>query len=682
MRSLLLTFILPGLFLPACQEPATSPESGPPPNILFIFTDDHASHAISAYGSKINRTPNLDRLADEGLLFRNAFCTNSICGPSRAVILTGKHSHHNGLLRNGFAFDGNQQTAPKILQQAGYQTAMIGKWHLSSDPTGFDFWKVLIGQGPYYNPVLKTPNGKEKHEGYTTDILTDLALDWLQNNRNPKQPFLLMLQQKAPHRSWYPGPDHLNLYDDVEIPEPETLFDDYSQRASGAAKQSMSVAHHLSDHDLKLSPPRGLTPEQRELWDQAYGPKNAAFRQANLTGKERVRWNYQRYIKDYLRCVASVDDNIGRVLNYLDEHGLAENTVVIYSSDQGFYLGDHGWYDKRWMYEESLRMPLLVRWPGHISPNSENRDLVQNLDFAQTFLDLARVDIPEDMQGHSLVPLLRGQRPGDWRKSIYYHYWEYPGVHDVPRHFGVRTHRHKLIHYYQLEEWELFDLKEDPNEMHNLYGSPGTEALTEKLKQELSRLQKLYGDENPEASAAEVEQAWLRSWGAVTETRKIAEGDDFLSPPPNGLQPRGKAFTVGAWCKAEGPNGVLLAMGGETHGFSLYLQDGKPTFAVRTHGELVQVQALKSLPLESWVHLAGVLDRDGNLRLWVQGREVASGPGLFLAAKPAEGWSLGNDPETPVAPYAGSLNWPGEWQHPRLYWGIPEGEELEAWLKP
>ncbi len=469
------------------------------PNILFVFTDDHASHAIGAYGSKINKTPNLDRLAREGMLFRNCFVTNSICAPSRAVILTGKHSHLNGVIDNRARFDGTQQTFPKLLRKAGYQTAMIGKWHLKSDPTGFDFWNVLIGQGPYYNPPLKTPAGVVKHTGYTTDIITDITLDWLESKRDKTKPFMLMCQHKAPHRNWQPGPDYLTKYDDVTIPEPPTLFDDYAGRSSAAKQQEMTIVRHLNESDLKLKAPKNLTPEQRKRWDAAYDPKNEAFRKANLSGKALVQWKYQRYLKDYLRCIASVDDNIGRMLAYLDESGLARNTIVIYSSDQGFYLGDHGWYDKRWMYEESLRMPLIVRWPGTVKPGSTDTHLVQNLDFAETFLDIAGVKPPADMQGSSVVPLLKGESPGDWRKSIYYHYWEFPAVHMVNRHYGVRTDRYKLIHYYQLKEWELFDLAKDPYELKSVHADPAYADTVKKLEAELKRLQAKYKDTNPEA---------------------------------------------------------------------------------------------------------------------------------------------------------------------------------------
>ncbi len=463
------------------------------PNILFIFTDDHASHSMSCYGSDINETPNLDRIANEGMRFDNCFVTNSICGPSRAVILTGKYSHLNGFRVNGDRFDGSQQTFPKLLQGVGYQTAMIGKWHLETDPTGFDYWNILIGQGPYYNPPMICNGERRPHTGYTTDIITDYALDWLQNQRDPEQPFMLMYQHKAPHREWCPGPDYLTMYQDVEIPEPTDLFDDYESRGRAAHEQRMSIAEDLTPRDLKLVPPNNLTPDQLEVWNSAYGPENAAFEAANLTGDDLIRWKYQRYIKDYLRCIASVDDNVGRVLDYLDASGLAENTVVIYSSDQGFYLGDHGWFDKRFMYEESYRMPLLVRWPGVVEPGSVNSDLVSNIDFAETFLDVAGVDIPSDMQGRSLVPLLQGETPDDWRTSHYYHYYEFyndrQAAHMVRRHCGVRTDRYKLIWFYNIDEWELYDLETDPEELHNLYGSAGTEETTDQLRTELFRLQ-------------------------------------------------------------------------------------------------------------------------------------------------------------------------------------------------
>ncbi len=506
----ILIFLVPVFFLVRCGDKKDSAKVETKPNIVFIFTDDHALQAISAYGSVINKTPNIDRLATEGMIFRNSFCTNSICGPSRAVIQTGKFSHVNGFKSNRDTFDSTQVTFPKILQIGGYQTAMIGKWHLKSEPVGFDYWKVLPGQGQYYNPDFRTPDGMERIEGYVTDIVTDVSIDWLKNGRDRSKPFMLMTQQKAPHRPWMPAPKYLNMYDSVTIPEPETLFDNYENRASGAATQEMEIDRHMRfSWDLKVvkdtADTRGkkvwearkkrFTPEQLKAWDAAYGPKNKAFLEANLQGKDLVRWKYQRYIKDYLRCIASVDDNIGRLMDYLDESGLAENTIIVYSSDQGFYLGEHGWFDKRWMYEESLHMPLIVKWPGVVKPGSVNMDMVQNLDYAETFLDIAGLKIPKEMQGQSLVPLLKGKTPEDWRKSIYYHYYEYPGAHAVQKHFGVRTERYKLINYYELGEREMFDLKIDPQEMKSVYNDPEYAEIQTQLEQELARLRSYYHDD-------------------------------------------------------------------------------------------------------------------------------------------------------------------------------------------
>jgi arylsulfatase A-like enzyme len=466
------------------------------PNIIYIMSDDHAAHALSCYGSKINQTPQLDRLAHEGMLFRNCFCTNSICAPCRAVVLTGKYSHLNGVIDNSVRFDGSQQTVAKLLQKAGYQTAMIGKWHLKSDPTGFDYWEVLQGQGPYYNPAMKTAQGIVKHTGYTTDVITDLVLDFLKHKREQGKPFFVMFHHKAPHRNWQPGPKYLNMYDGVTIPEPDNLFDDYSGRGTAAHVQEMTVAKYLNASDLKLKPPGGLTKEQRAVWDKAYDPKNEVFEKAHLQGRELVRWKYQRYIKDYLRCIASVDDNVGRLLDYLDETGLAKNTIVLYTSDQGFYLGDHGWFDKRFMYEESLRSPLLVRWPGHIKPGSVSEAIVLNLDFAETFLDCAGAKIPADMQGRSLLPILQGKTPADWRKSMYYRYYEFPAVHMVNKHYGVRTDRYKLIFFHELGEWELYDLKNDPREMKSVYADPQYAGVVTELKGELARLREKYQDDD------------------------------------------------------------------------------------------------------------------------------------------------------------------------------------------
>jgi len=486
------------------------------PNILFIFTDDHAPHAIGAYNGwlkDVNPTPNIDRLASQGMLFENSFCTNSICGPSRAVILTGKHSHLNGFMDNGDRFDGDQQTFPKLLQKAGYQTAMIGKWHLSSDPQGFDHWTILPGQGQYYNPDFKTPNGRITVQGYCTDIVTDMALEWLDKQRDKDKPFMLMCQHKAPHRTWMPAPRHLDLYNDIEIPEPATLFDDWKDNASPARHQEMEIDGHMNivydvfgppinnwDPDAGKSVDRSgfrnlkkMTPEQRKVWEAAFAEQNKELEEAGLTGRDLVRWKYQRYIRNYLRCIKGVDESVGKLMAYLKEAGLDENTIVIYSSDQGFYLGDHGWYDKRWMYEESLKMPLIVKWPGVTKPGSVDTHLVQNLDYAETFLDVAGAEIPSDMQGRSLVPLLKGENP-PWRDAIYYHYFEYPSVHMVARHYGIRNERYKLIRFYQFGEWEFYDLKNDPDELQNEYGNPEYAHIIREMTQELEQLREHYGD--------------------------------------------------------------------------------------------------------------------------------------------------------------------------------------------
>jgi len=431
------------------------------PNIIYIMTDDHAAHAVSCYGSRINQTPNLDRIAREGMRFQNAFVTNSLCGPSRATLLTGAYSHINGMTVNERPFDGSQLTFPKLLQQAGYKTAVVGKWHLLSNPTGFDYWNILPGQGIYHNPVLIEMGERKKHEGYVTDIITGLALDFIRKAKDG--PFCLLYHHKAPHRGWSPDAKHATLFGDRDIPEPTTFTDDYANRASAAAHADMRVAD-MPDYRKEIP--------------------------AGLSEADRRKWNYQRFIKDYLRVVASVDDNVGRLLDFLDREGLAENTIVIYTSDNGFFLGDHGWFDKRFMYEESLRVPLLVRYPREIKPGSVCDPLAINCDYAPTFLDFAGVEVPERMQGRSLRPILRGQPPKDWRSSMYYHYYEYPQPHRARPHYGVRTARHKLIHYYTINEWELFDLEKDPHEMRSVYAEAAYAETVKQTAAELERLRK------------------------------------------------------------------------------------------------------------------------------------------------------------------------------------------------
>jgi arylsulfatase A-like enzyme len=462
-----------------------------PPNIVFIFSDDHAYQAISAYEDprKLIETPNIDRLGREGMRFDRCLVPNSICGPSRATVLTGKYSHRNGFYNNvNCRFDGGQTTFPKLLQAAGYQTAIIGKWHLGSDPTGFDHWQILPGQGDYYQPSM-IRNGRPIEEpGYVTDIITDRSLEWLAQ-RDPARPFLLMVQHKAPHRAWEPPVRLLGHDHDRKYPEPATLADDYSGRGIAEHGQHMMIAESMVPADLKLVAPKRLTPEQRTAWDAYYEPRNTALRDAHLSKEEMLHWRYQRYLHDYLACVKAVDESVGRVLAALDAAGLAENTLVVYTSDQGFFLGEHGWFDKRWIFEQSVRTPLLVRWPQVIRPGSVNSDLVSNVDFAQTLLAAAGATAPPDMQGRNLAALFQGQTPADWRKSFYYHYYEYPGNHDVRPHYGVVTDRYKLVHFYfDADYWELFDLKKDPLELRSVWGDPEYAAVEKELSGELRRL--------------------------------------------------------------------------------------------------------------------------------------------------------------------------------------------------
>jgi arylsulfatase A-like enzyme len=466
------------------------------PNIVFIMADDHGYQTIGAYGSKMNKTPYMDRLAKEGMRFDRCFVTNSICGPSRATILTGKYNHLNGFIDNNSKFDGAQPHVAKDLQAAGYQTAVIGKWHLVTDPTGFDHWEILQGQGPYYNPPMKTAKGIVKHEGYTTEIIADLTIEWLKSQRDKDKPFFLMCHHKATHREWVPGPKQIDHYKDATIPEPETLFDDYSGRSQAAKNQQMTVARHLNALDLKFELPKNLTPSQREVLENAYAEENAAYEEEKPQGKDDVRWKYQRYAKDYLRCVDALDDAVGRVLTTLDELGLTENTLVVYTSDQGWYLGEHGWYDKRWMYEESFRTPCIMRWPGHTKAGSVDDHLVMNLDFAETFLDAAGLKIPADMQGRSLKPILEGKPPADWRKDVYYHYYEFPQPHHVEPHYGVRNERYKLIHFDRIDAWELFDLDKDPHELESVYDDPAYAKIVKQMKTRLGELRKQHQDED------------------------------------------------------------------------------------------------------------------------------------------------------------------------------------------
>lgn len=481
------------------------------PNIVFVLSDDHAYHAISAYGYGINHTPNIDRLASEGILFRNAFVNNSLCAPSRASFLTGKYSHINGIEGNrDLVFDGSQETFPKLLHNAGYQTAMIGKWHLISDPTGFDYWNILPGQGDYYNPDFIDNGVKGRVNGYVTDLTMDFAFKWL-DKRDTSRPFCVLVWNKAPHRQWMPPLQYLHEFDNTQIPVPSTFFDDYSTRTRAAHEQKMRVDTWLTPgYDLKEyfdeEPPyqrldrywksifARLTPAEQKAFEAAYTPKNDAFKHSSLKGKDLAIWKYERFVKDYLRCIQSVDDNVGRLEDYLKQKGLDKNTIVIYSSDQGFYLGEHGWFDKRFMYEQSFKTPLIIRWPGVIKPGTVNKDLVMNIDIGETLLDAANVKIPPAMQGASMLPLLEGKHPSTWRKEVYYHYYDSGGEHNVAKHVGIRTDRYKLIWFYENKQWELYDLQKDKNELHNVYNDPHYKQIQDKLKEQLRKLEVKYKD--------------------------------------------------------------------------------------------------------------------------------------------------------------------------------------------
>lgn len=481
-------------------------------NIVYIMTDDHTAQMMSCYDNRYVETPNLDRIAKDGVKFVNSYVANSLSGPSRACMLTGKHSHSNGFTNNEHGiFDGSQQTMPKLLQKAGYQTAIIGKWHLVSEPTGFDYWNILPGQGDYYNPTFINMDGSRTDEqGYVTNVVTDKGIDWLENKRDKSKPFILFLHHKACHRDWIPELKYLHDYEDKTFPIPSTFYDDYSGRTA-AAQQEMNIAKDMDmPYDVKIYQPGvntrllpnylniigRMTSEERAVYDHFYDSISIDFNRQHLEGKALAEFKYQRYMRDYAKVLKTLDDNVGRTLDYLEKSGLLKNTLVVYTSDQGFYMGEHGWFDKRFMYEESFSTPLVMMLPEGLGARGDIQELVQNIDYAPTFLDIAGVEIPEDIQGVSLLPLLKGEKPKRWRNSLYYHYHEYPAEHMVKRHYGVRTKDGwKLIHFYQdIDEWELYNLNEDPNEMHNIYGQPGTEKMTKKLKKELKQLQIQYKD--------------------------------------------------------------------------------------------------------------------------------------------------------------------------------------------
>ncbi len=508
-----------------------SSQVGQRPNIIFIFSDDHALQAIGAYGSQVNQTPRIDQLARQGMIFDQSFCCNSLCGPSRASVLTGKHSHVNGFMRNGNRFDGSQPTFIKRLQKTGYQTAVIGKWHLVSQPEGFDFYRILPGQGSYYNPdFIEMDGSRKRYEGYCTDLIADFSIDWLEQ-RDRDRPFVLMCQHKAPHRNWAPHPRHFGRYKLGTIPEPATLFDDYSGRTKLLHESEMSIANHFHwGHDMKFHGEnrfpehfRGaikngeygrMTDQQKADWDAYYEPENQAFMKqlqaGQLTTEQVTQWKYQRYMHDYLGCVQAVDENVGRIIDYVDNSELADNTVVIYCSDQGFYLGEHGWYDKRWMFEESLRMPFLIRWPNVVPAGQRSQAMIQNIDYAPTFLEMAGVELPEDIQGESFLSILKsdGGVPEDWRQAIYYAYYENAAVHQVPQHDGVRTDRYKAMYFPRTREWNLFDLETDPQEMKSVHDQPQYKEVLEDMKQRYNQLRDKYEVNSATIPATRGDEAW------------------------------------------------------------------------------------------------------------------------------------------------------------------------------
>jgi len=480
-------------------------------NIVYIMTDDHTAQMMSCYDSSNVQTPNLDRIAKAGVRFTNSYVANSLSGPSRACMLTGKHSHKNGFTNNEHGvFDGSQQTMPKLLQKAGYQTALIGKWHLVSRPTGFDYFSILPEQGNYYNPEFISMEGDTLSEkGYVTNIITDKSIDWLEHKRDRSKPFILFVHHKACHRDWLPELKYLELYEDKTFKVPETFYDDYQGRLA-AQTQEMNIAKDMDmAYDVKVYRPgdksrlsstyhalvNRLDSADRARYNAFYDKITEDFHARNLTGKALAEYKFQRYMRDYAKVTRSLDDNVGRLLDYLEQTGLADSTLIVYTSDQGFYMGEHGWFDKRFMYEESFRTPLVMQLPKGLQARGDIAELVQNIDYAPTFLDLAGAPIPDDIQGVSLLPLLKGKHPKNWRKSLYYHYYEYPAEHAVKRHYGVLYKNYKLIHFYNdIDSWELYDLKNDPNELHNIYGQEGTEKITRTLRKELLRLQKQYDD--------------------------------------------------------------------------------------------------------------------------------------------------------------------------------------------
>jgi arylsulfatase A-like enzyme len=520
----------------SCMEKeAKNNPSAERPNVLFIMADDMTTQSISAYGdifAEVAPTPNMDQLASEGMLFDGVMCTNAICGPSRAAILTGNYSHNNGYYKNesGGRFDSTQWTFPQAFQANGYQTSLVGKWHLGTNPLGFDYYKFHANsgqQGVYWDPVYNE-NGKiVKEAGYATNLTTDFALDWLENQRDQEKPFLMLLQFKAPHRPWDPDQKYEALWDSIEMPYPVTFDDDYSGREQTAGDTEMTM-DFLTNRDMKLQVPEGLEGRDRIAWEFFGAKRDEIVQPEGMSYEEAKKWRFQHYIKDYLACVRSVDDNIGRVLDYLKETGLEENTLVVVTSDQGFYLGEHGFFDKRFIYEESLKMPFIVRYPGKVSPASVNKDIISNIDFAPTLLDLAGIETDVPMQGRSFMPILKGETPDDWRQSMYYHYYEFPYWHHVQPHYGLRTSRFTLAHfYYNIDVWELYDLEKDPMQINNLIDDPDYSGMVKELKAELKQLQQYYENDlslDEFRAITDKDFGWIQKNGEGDSVRNVLTG--------------------------------------------------------------------------------------------------------------------------------------------------------------
>ena len=690
------------------------------PNIIFMYSDDHTPQAVGAYQDRLDfgleldhtPTPNIDRLAEQGMLFDNAFVTNSICKPSRAVLLTGLHSHKNGVPTNKDSISKQILTFPKLLQKEGYQTAFFGKWHLGTNPQGFDYYEYLDkhgGQGSYYNPKMDRKGKDLTLKGHTTNIIPERTVKWLKEKRSSDQPFMVMMNHKAPHRNWLPAPEELDLYDDRNLPEPDSLFYDYEGLSSAAQKQKMEIANHMSwGWDLKMRKKPGggsanwgkivgrynLTDKQEQRLIDAYKDENQYLLEnyEEMSKKEIARWKYQRYVKDYLRTIQGIDGSVGRVMKYLNKAGLAENTIVIYSADQGFFLGENGWFDKRWIYEESLRQPLVVHWPGKIKAGLVSEHLVQNLDFAPTLLDLAGAEIPGEMQGRSLVPILQGKNPGNWRNAVYYHYYEgMNGAHKVPRHYGLRTQRYTLAHFYNEDEWELFDLKKDPEQLKSIYGNSDYAEVQKNLKKKLNSLQEKYGDTNPQESRGDIkdrlqknlikkQEGKIKKAVQSVKLEQVLHLKDGSQEPPKELNPARKPITVGAHVAASAPDGTIISHGGKSYGYMLYITDRKPAFAVRTNEILKTVVADEQIQLNKPVHIAGVLDKEGTIHIVRDGELLASADGHFILKNPHDGIMVGADGGvSSVGSQSGEMAFDGAIRDLRLFWGVLSPKQIQKW---